>query len=230
MLKVIAFSGKIGSGKSTTCDMVTRLLQERGYTVIRIAYAKPLKDIVAYVTNDKRDLFYTQEGKAANAGTVNSVMRRKLLNSVGNAFTDIDPTIFCQYSDIAMKCEAIKCKAKGKKNIIVLIQDLRRLKELTYIAKNYNYHIVRIPRSFNPCDDPEIKDSPQECELDYLDTIMLSCTIHRLELYRTVPNKDLTSETQRWIDEENCIKNREYNIRNINKLLDTITRRFETNK
>lgn len=225
MLKVIAFSGKIGSGKSTTCDMVTRLLQERGYTVIRIAYAKPLKDIVAYVTNDKRDLFYTQEGKAANASTVNSVTRRKLLNSVGNAFTDIDPTIFCQYSDIVMKHEA-----KGKKNVIVLIEDLRRFKELTYIAKNYNHHIVRIPRSFNPCDDPEIKDSPQECELDYLDTIMLSYTIHRLELYRTVPNKDLTSEMQRWIDEENCIKNKEDNIRNINKLLDTIIRRFETNK
>ena len=225
MLKVIAFSGKIGSGKSTTCDMVTRLLQERGYTVIRIAYAKPLKDIVAYVTNDKRDLFYTQEGKAANAGTVNSVTRRKLLNSVGNAFTDIDPTIFCQYSDIVMKHEA-----KGKKNVIVLIEDLRRFKELTYIAKNYNHHIVRIPRSFNPCDDPEIKDSPQECELDCLDTIMLSYSIHRLELYRTVPNKDLPSEVQRWVDEENCIKNKEDNIRNINKLLDTIIRRFETNK
>ena len=224
MLKVIAFSGKIGSGKSTTCDMVTRLLQERGYTVIRIAYAKPLKDIVAYVTNDKRDLFYTQEGKAANAGTVNSVTRRKLLNSVGNAFTDIDPTIFCQYSDIVMKHEA-----KGKKNVIVLIEDLRRFKELTYIAKNYNHHIVRIPRSFNPCDDPEIKDSPQECELDYLDTLMLSYNIHRLELYRTVPDKDLPSDMQRYIDEQNCIKNREDNINSINTLLDTIIRRFETN-
>ena len=224
MLKVIAFSGKIGSGKSTTCDMVTRLLQERGYTVIRIAYAKPLKDIVAYVTNDKRDLFYTQEGKAANAGTVNSVTRRKLLNSVGNAFTDIDPTIFCQYSDIVMKHEA-----KGKKNVIVLIEDLRRFKELTYIAKNYNHHIVRIPRSFNPCDDPEIRDSPQECELDYLDTLMLSYNIHRLELYRTVPDKDLPSDMQRYIDEQNCIKNREDNINSINTLLDTIIRRFETN-
>ena len=225
MLNVIAFSGKIGSGKSTTCDMVTRLLQERGYTVIRIAYAKPLKDIVAYVTNDKRDLFYTQEGKAANAGTVNSVTRRKLLNSVGNAFTNIDPFIFCKHADIVMKHEA-----KGKKNVIVLIEDLRRFKELTYIATNYNYNIVRIPRSFNPCDDPEIKDSPQECELDYLDTITLHYNFHRLELYRTVPDKDLPSDMQRYIDEQNCIKNREDNIRNINKLLDTITRRFETNK
>ena len=170
-------------------------------------------------------MFYTQEGKAANAGTVNSVTRRKLLKSVGDAFTNIDPLVFCKYADVVMKHEA-----KGKKNVIVLIEDLRRVKELSYIASNYNYHVVRIPRSFNPCVDPEIKYSPQECELDYLDTIMLSYTIHRLELYRTVPNKDLPSEVQRWIDEQNCIKNREDNIRNINKLLDTITRRFETDK
>ena len=224
MLKVIAFSGKIGSGKSTTCDIVTRLLQQRGYTVVRIAYAKPLKDVIAYVTNDKKDLFYTQEGKAANSGMVDSVTRRKLLKSVGNAFTDIDPLVFCKHADIVMKHEA-----KGKKNVIVLVEDLRRFKELTYIAANYNHHIVRIPRSFNPCDDPEIKDSPQECELDYLDTIMLRYTIHRLELYRTSPDKDLPSDMQRYIDEQNCIKNIEDNINNINALLDTIIRRFETN-
>ena len=224
MLKVIAFSGKIGSGKSTTCDIITRLLQQRGYTVVRIAYAKPLKDVIAYVTNDKRDLFYTQEGKAANAGMIDSVTRRKLLKSVGNAFTDIDPLVFCKHADIVMKYEA-----KGKKNVIVLVEDLRRFKELSYISTNYNYHVVRIPRSFNPCDDPEIKDSPQECELDYLDTIMLSYSIHRLELYRTTPGKDLSSD-ESYIDAQNCIKNREDNINNINALLDTIIRRFETDK
>jgi hypothetical protein len=222
MIKVIAVSGKIGAGKSTFCDIMTRLIKERGLSVVRISYATPLKDIVSYVLKDDLKMFYTQEGKASAANSkVNAVTRRKYLTAVGNAFTDIDPLIFCKYADSGLD------DIKRHNKIIVLIDDLRRFKELKFISEHYNHHIVRIPRSFNPCDDPEIANSPQECELDYLDNLVLSYSFTAIELWNTDPKvfEDNGYDSDR--AKELVELNRKTNIKNIDSLLTTILTRMD---
>ena len=44
-MKIIGFTAKVGGGKDTAGKLVTEALEEKGYTVTKLSFAKPLKDI-----------------------------------------------------------------------------------------------------------------------------------------------------------------------------------------
>lgn len=62
---LVGFSGKIGSGKSTICEMLERLLSTRlGLSVKTISFGMVLKRKVAQTFNFPLDWCYSTEGKA----------------------------------------------------------------------------------------------------------------------------------------------------------------------
>lgn len=59
MQTIIGISGKIGSGKDTLADFIIK----NDPTFVKVSFAKKLKQIGAFMTGTKEELWFTQEGK-----------------------------------------------------------------------------------------------------------------------------------------------------------------------
>ena len=73
-MKVIGFTAKVGGGKDTAGALVTEILQEQGYKVTKLSFAKMLKDICTMMFGwDRQRLehdFDYKEGYTLDDGTI----------------------------------------------------------------------------------------------------------------------------------------------------------------
>lgn len=161
-MKIIAISGKVGSGKDTTANILHRLLKERGYGVKSFAFADRLKQAVAFISGEDIGVFYSREGKDGKDN------KRKLLNAVGKAIASVEKLTLTlsTYKDIRKFFE-------GKRKQVAIVTDLRLTHEYEYLMndKDNDVVIIRLKGSFKPCPDEDINKSNTECDLDFLDDI-----------------------------------------------------------
>ena len=72
-MKVIGFTAKVGGGKDTAGKLITEALEEKGYTVTKLSFAKPLKDICTMMFGWDRERlehdFDYKEGNTLDDGT-----------------------------------------------------------------------------------------------------------------------------------------------------------------
>ena len=72
-MKVIGFSAKVGGGKDTAALLVTQALEEKGYRVTKLSFAKLLKDICTMMFDWDRERlehdFAYKEGNTLDDGT-----------------------------------------------------------------------------------------------------------------------------------------------------------------
>lgn len=215
-MRIIAISGKVGSGKDTLAGILTRLLNQRGFSVESFAFADRLKRAIAYMRNEDEGLYYSREGKDGGEAE-----RRQLLENVGKAACSVDKSIFIRstYKDMS-------ALLKGKHKKVAIITDLRLLHEYNHLITDdvNEVSIIRIKGSFSPCPDEKVANANSECDLDFLDEHLKEearMFIHQTEnlaVGRPYPTK-----------EELCcsIEEAESNkIKNIN-MLDTILDMFE---
>lgn len=165
-MKLVLISGKIGSGKDTTCGVLTRLIQQQGYTVKSLAFADVLKRAVAYVRREGIELYYSRAGKDSDDGGT----RRRLLNAVGKAFNQIDPGIFVRFA-----LQDIREDGSNRSKTVYIITDLRLKEEILGVFDERkpldDITVIRLIGSFEPCPNPEVANSVIETDLDFLDTI-----------------------------------------------------------
>ena len=163
-LKVILISGKIGSGKDTTANMLHRILKEQGNSPVVRNLSAPLKKAVAYITGEDEGLFYSRTHKGGEQDEKDR--RRRLLVDVAAAVNNVDCEAFSKFTFNEMRHS---CKHKDS---IGIISDLRHKHELDYFEKHCNVFVVRLVGSFEPCTNEEVANSPSETELDYLDKLL----------------------------------------------------------
>lgn len=212
-MKVLCISGKIGSGKDVTASIVTRLLQQRGYSVYQTAYAKPLKHVINYLMNEDIGVYNSGNSK----DTERKGLARRLLVSVGEAATREDIDIFAR-NVLNEAANAVK----GKKKTIVLITDLRKRSEWTYTRRNSDCYTIRLKGSFEPCTIPEIANAPIECDLDHLDDfindeLVISDSLAIFQPLRTSYGKRHVERTD--VDLE---ANKRINLRALNNIIDDV--------
>ena len=167
-LKVILISGKIGSGKDTTANMLHRILKEQGNSPVVRNLSAPLKKAVAYITGEDEGLFYSRAHKGGEQDEKDR--RRRLLVDVGKAVTNVDTDAFSKFTFNEM---LHSCKPKGA---IGIVSDIRHKAELDYFEKHCDAFVVRLVGSFEPCTNEEVANSPSETELDYLDELLIPGT------------------------------------------------------
>lgn len=163
-MKVILISGKIGSGKDTTANIIHRLLTEQGKKPVTRNLSFPLKKAVAFMRGEEEGLFYSRDHKGGELDFEDK--RRRMLVDVGNAMGEIDPYVFSKFT-----FKELQHSCKESKNIAI-ISDLRLINELDFFEDRCDCYIIRLKGSFEPCSNPEVASSPSETELDYLDFLL----------------------------------------------------------
>lgn len=85
--RLIGFSGKIGTGKTTVCEMLTELLTAHGLTVKTISFGMILKRKVAETFNFPLEWCYSVEGKARSIkfSQPHYVLEEKILYMLNDA-------------------------------------------------------------------------------------------------------------------------------------------------
>lgn len=84
---IIGISGKIGSGKDTVKEILTRQLISRGYTVEYASFAKKLRDVVTAMTGASFEFLCSHEGKNS-IDSITGLTYGQLLQTIGQNFRD----------------------------------------------------------------------------------------------------------------------------------------------
>lgn len=148
-LKIIAFLGPAGSGKSLCCQLLHDLGQAEGKKVTRLSFADPLKkvcsDIYCFAYDIPSESFYgTQDEKDLTHETVGFRSGREILQFLGTGcFRAMTPDVWIQY--LVKHCEVV---ARYGTDLIV-IDDLRFTNEAAALRKLGAY-IVRVQREQPP--------------------------------------------------------------------------------
>jgi energy-coupling factor transporter ATP-binding protein EcfA2 len=144
-LKILAFLGPAGSGKSTCCQLLHTLGREEGKKVVRLSFADPLKkvcsDIYCFAYDIPSESFYgTQEEKEAPHEAIGFRSGREILQFIGTGgFRAMTPDVWVQY--MLKHCEIT---ARYGADLIV-IDDLRYINEAAAL-RTLGAYIVRVQR------------------------------------------------------------------------------------
>lgn len=123
---IIGISGKIGSGKDTVKDILTRQLLKRNFTVEHASFAKKLREVVAAMTGVSFEFLCSHEGKntldpttGLTYGQLLQVIGQNFRNTFGSdiwvklAFNESMQSDFIIFSDVRYVEEYDKILSMG---------------------------------------------------------------------------------------------------------------------
>lgn len=150
MIRIIAFTGKRGNGKTTASNKVKEVLEGQGLTVVRLNF----KDGLISTINEKMPLILEDLSKHYKLSiedlfNIKPPIMRNLMQQVG---TEIYRAIDDEYWT-----KQYKIMIEGMKKDIVIITDDVRFQNEFDVVKELGGNIYRIIAN----NKPEVKDSHQ---------------------------------------------------------------------
>jgi hypothetical protein len=148
-LKILAFLGPAGSGKTVACQLLQNLGQAEGKKVVKLSFADPLKkvcsDIYCFAYDIPASNFYgTQEEKETVHEVLGNRTGREILQFLGTGgFRAMTPDVWVQY--MLRHCEVA---ARYGADLIV-IDDLRYTNEAEAL-RTLGAYIVRLKKDDLP--------------------------------------------------------------------------------
>ena len=180
---LIGLSGRAGSGKDTTANLLVGEFMKDGAQVKTLAFAGKLKEIICDVFAIDQVVFEDRLLKNTPMLELSGRTPREVAQFLGTeAFRSIRSEVWV---DCAMR-QARKYLAQG---ISVIVTDCRFLNEADAIA-SYGGHIVSLVR-----DSVEVYDHPSENAIDGIRAQFASCTIQN-----NGSMADLAIEVKRFYD------------------------------
>lgn len=150
MARIIAISGKIGSGKDHVTGLIAGYIAREGKPIYKkievLRFADPIKTGIAGMFNHHSEFLLNDENKKQESpfnidvvGTSTPTKRKisygELQQHFGDAMRNIDEDIF---SNILIS------RCNNSKSAVIIIPDLRYSNELKALQQAYNKHILCI--------------------------------------------------------------------------------------
>lgn len=181
---IIGISGKIGSGKDTVKDIISKYLTSKGYSTNHCSFGAKVKMVVALLTETSYDLQTSHEGKNTIDpvfGLTYGVLQQRVGEGLRVAIS----------SDVWVKSAFA---VEENNDEIKIFSDVRYPEEMDEILRRGGY-VIRIEG------DPIGERARSTRNLNHHSEIALDTAIFDLVIENNGTRKDLERKVIQWIEE-----------------------------